>query len=223
MFPEAPSSSVSSGFSSAKRSVLMLLKREPNATLGRVAQFLGTSRAAAWKHLARLEDEGLVQRDYERGPKGRPHARFRLTPSSQQLFPQAYVQLSLGALGFIERTQGREAVVRMLEERARELREMHGSRLSGLDLSERVGELTRIRDEEGYMASSKRQRVTGFELLEYNCPILMIAEKYGEACDVERRLFRDMLCADVSVRHRVVAGDPVCRFMIRPSRTPTTI
>ena len=163
-----------------------------------------------------------MERDYERGSKGRPRARFRLSPRSQQLFPQAYVQLSLGALGFLERAQGRGAVVRMLEERASELLVNHSPRLSGKDLSGRVRELTRIRDEEGYMASSRKWGTTGFELVEHNCPILMIAERYGEACEAERRLFRDALCADVSVRHRVVAGDPVCRFMIRPSRTDST-
>jgi predicted ArsR family transcriptional regulator len=220
---EPGSSGVAPGFSCRKRSILLLLKSEPNATLARVAQSLGTSRAAAWKHLARLEDEGHVQRDYAQGPRGRPHARFRLSSSAQSLFPQAYAQLTLGALAFIDRAQGRDAVVQMLEERAQELRTKHRPRLAGKDLSGRVRELTEIRDEEGYLATSKRSGSGGFDLVEHNCPILMIAEKYGESCEIERRLFRDVLGADVTVRHRVVAGDPICQFLIRPSRSLRTV
>lgn len=212
---------IPTGFSSPKKMILLHLKSEPNATLVSIAKALHVSRTAALKHLATLETEGLVQRDYQRGPVGRPHARFRLAPSAQRLFPEAYVQMSLSALGFIERTQSREAVVRMLEERAAELRGKHGLRLAGKDLRGRVAELAKIRDEEGYMAALKQPGKTAFELLEHNCPILAIAGKYGEACDVERRLFRDLLHANVTVSHRVVAGDPVCRFLIKRTNLGT--
>jgi DeoR family transcriptional regulator, suf operon transcriptional repressor len=83
-----------------------------------------------------------------------------------------------------------------------------------------VEELARIRDEEGYMAEVQSRRSSDLVLLEHNCPILAIAEKYGEACDVERRLFRNLLGTDVLVSHRVVAGDPVCRFLVRVPLNP---
>lgn len=215
MLGPAASIAPATGFSTAKQSILLHLKRSPNATLREVAMSLGVSRAAAWKHLAALESGGLVEREYRRGPRGRPHACFRLTPSTHRMFPQAYAQLSLGALAFIERGMGRGAVREMLEERAQELRERHSARLARRDLAGRVGELAQIRDEEGYVATHHRCGRSGFELLEYNCPILAIAERFGEACEVERRLFRDLLGAPVTVSHRAVAGDAVCRFLIR--------
>ena len=42
--------------------------------------------------------------------------------------------------------------------------------------------------------------------------------RFPEACEVERRMFESMLKAKVTTSHRVVAGDPVCRFLIRPRR-----
>ena len=202
--------------STPRLAVLRALKRTPGATLTQVAQDVGTSRPAAWKHLVTLEGQGLVHREYERGRRGRPRARFRLAPSARRLFPEAYVQLSLHAMGYVERTQGRDGVTRMFQDRAEELRRKHRPRLQGKPLSERVGELARIRDEEGYMACSRRTAGRAIELLEHNCPILAIAERYGEACEVERRLFASLLDANVTVRHRVVSGDPVCRFLVRP-------
>ncbi|MFZ1023236.1 MAG: winged helix-turn-helix transcriptional regulator [Thermoplasmata archaeon] len=203
------------GFSSPKKAILLHLKREPGASLSAVALALGTSRTAALRHLAVLESDGFVMRAYQRGRRGRPRATFRLTPHSQRLFPEAYTQLSLHALAFIERGQGREGVVRMLEERAQELRSKHQPRFSGKDLRGRAIELTRIRDQEGYMAGLSQNGRSTFVLVENNCPILAIAQKYGEACEIERRLFRNLLHAEVGVSHRVVAGDPVCRFLVK--------
>lgn len=200
----------------AKKAVLVLLKRAPGASLSDIATSLRISRAGAHKHLTRLEEEGLVNREYRGGKVGRPQVCFRLSAVAQQIFPTAYTHAALSAMSFIERNQGRPAVVQMLEERARELRERHAPRFAGKDLPERVRELSRIRDEEGYMSELKRPRASGTELLEHNCPILAIAEKYGEACDIERRLFRRLLDAEVAVSHRVVAGDPVCRFLVTP-------
>jgi DeoR family transcriptional regulator, suf operon transcriptional repressor len=203
------------GLPPAKKTLLTLLKRNPGASLKEIAAELGVSRAGALKHLTRLEGEGLVEREYRTGKMGRPRVCFRLTRTAQRIFPAAYTQAALSAMSFIEKHQGRAAVVQMLEERAAELRERHAPRLAGKDLPGRVRELSQIRDEEGYMSELKRPRAAGTELLEHNCPILAIAEKYGEACEVERRLFRSLLRAEVAVSHRAVAGDPVCRFLIR--------
>lgn len=198
----------------AKQTVLNLLKRSPGASLKDIAKELSISRAGALKHLSRLEEAALVVREYRAGKLGRPHVRFRLAPAAQRIFPAAYAEVAIMAMRFVERHQGRAAVVEMLKERAAELRERHAVRLSGKDLSERVRELSRIRDGEGYMSELKRPKTAGTELLEHNCPILAIAERYGEACDVERTLFRSLLGTEVGVSHRLVAGDSVCRFLI---------
>jgi predicted ArsR family transcriptional regulator len=206
--------------SSAKKTILTLLKRSPGAPLVEIAATLGISRTGALKQLAKLETEGLLERQYRAGKFGRPRVCFQLTSVARTIFPTAYSQTALCAMTFIEKHQGRRAVAEMLEERAAELRQKHAPRLLGKSLSDRVRELGRIRDEEGYMAETKRPRSNDLVLLEHNCPILTIAERYGEACDVERRLFRDLLRAEVFVSHRVVAGDPVCRFLVRPRPAP---
>ncbi|EQD76601.1 transcriptional regulator [mine drainage metagenome] len=111
--------------STSRKAVLLHLKRYPGAPLKEIASALGISRTAALKHLGKLETENLVVRAYESGRMGRPRVCFRLTPSAQQIFPAAYTQAALCAMSFIEKHQGRAAVVRMLEERAQELRERH--------------------------------------------------------------------------------------------------
>jgi len=207
-----------SGYSSPKRGVLLLLKRKPDSTLEEVANDLGVSKVAALGHLQRLESDGLVERSYEAGRVGRPRVRFRLTGRAGELFPQAYTEMSLCALEFIERKLGRAAVGELLAQRAGEVADRNWARLREGPLTARVAELSRIRTEGGYMAEVTARRRSSVELLEHNCPILALAQRFPEACETERRLFSSMLHAEVTVSHRVVAGDPVCRFLIREGK-----
>jgi DeoR family transcriptional regulator, suf operon transcriptional repressor len=204
------------GFSSAKREILVLLKQRPDLSLAEVAAARRTSKVAALHHLASLENEGYVERSYEHRSVGRPAVHFRLSRKPSGIFPQAYTQMSLTALDFIERRLGRDAVVEMLQERAHELTDRNRARFSAAELRERVASLVRLRSEGGYMAELGGTKGRTTEMREHNCPILAIAGRFPEACEVERRMFERLLKASVETSHRVVAGDPVCRFLVRP-------
>jgi predicted ArsR family transcriptional regulator len=85
-------------------------------------------------------------------------------------------------------------------------------------LIKKVRELARIRDGEGYMAESKKESKSGggkHVLLEYNCPIIHIAEKHWEACSTETELFEKLLGANIETTHRAAKGDLICKFVIR--------
>ena len=64
------------------------------------------------------------------------------------------------------------------------------------------------------MAERGRIGKNSAEVVEHNCPILAVAEIYGEACQGEVEIFQKLLRAAVEASHRVVAGAPVCRFVI---------
>ena len=209
----------SSGYSSPKRAILVLLKRQPDASLEEIARGLGISKVAALSHLQKLEGNGLIERSYRAGKVGRPRVQFRLSTKSSSLFPQGYTEMSLSALEFIERRLGRNAVAELLSQRSIEVAERHRARIPTGSLSHRVEELAQVRTEGGYMAEVGGRGRGPVELREYNCPILAIAGRFPEACDTERRMFETLLRADVKVSHRVVAGDGVCRFLIREKRT----
>ncbi|MGQ0797582.1 MAG: helix-turn-helix transcriptional regulator [Methanobacteriota archaeon] len=212
---EVEAGALDSGFSSSKKHILLFLKRGGEASLTTISTEVGVSKMAALRHLVALEGRGLVQRSQRPEGRGRPRVYFRLADTAASLFPQAYAHMTTKALEFIEERLGREAVVRLLKERSREVYDRHKARFGDGELREKVAVLARLRDEEGYMAELGAATRTTFELLEHNCPIVAIAGRYGEACEVERRLFENLLRADVDTTHRVVAGAPVCRFLIR--------
>lgn len=205
-----------SGFSSRKRAILVLLKGRGSIPLAEIARALGISKVASLRHLSILERDHLVERSNRTNGVGRPRAHFQLSSGSTHLFPEAYTHMSLAALAFIEERLGRNSVVTLLQQRAHEIHDQHEAEFQTAELKDRVRTLARVRDEGGYMAEVGTQRKQTLELLEHNCPILAIAGRYPEACEVERRMFEGLLRAKVETSHRVVAGDAVCRFLIRP-------
>ena len=217
MAPPEPTPPIS-GHSAPKRGILLLLKQHPDTSLEEVARKLGVSKVAALGHLTKLESNGLVERSYLAGRVGRPRVLFRLAPAASSLFPQGYAEMSLFALEFVERRLGRNAVAELLSQRAVDVTDRHRAQVGRGPLPQRVQALAQIRSEGGYMAEVGSRTRGSVELLEHNCPIFAIAGRYPEACETERRMFETLLHANVEVSHRVVAGDGVCRFLVREKR-----
>jgi predicted ArsR family transcriptional regulator len=221
------------GFSEPKKKLLYYLKVMQQAGLEELANVMKISRMAVHKHITALQKRGLVEGIEIRGHVGRPRMAYQLTSQSKTVFPKSYSAIATHALDFIERNMGKEAVEKVLRERQGELFDQYYERLKGLDFDKRVKKLAEIRDEEGYMAESKKmtyksnrgtnntnanQQTGKHILLEYNCPIIYIAEKHWEACSVETELFEKLLDAKIETTHRAAKGDLICKFLIKERR-----
>src|ERR671918_3013094 len=210
---------IADGFSEPKKKLLYYLKVMQQAGLEELANVMKVSRMAVHKHLGLLQQRGLVEAVETRGHVGRPRMVYQLTSQSKTVFPKSYSAIATHALDFIERNMGKEAVEKVLRERQSELFDQYYKRLKDLDFDKQVKELSRIRDEEGYIAESKKSKSDGKHiLLEYNCPIIHIAEKHWEACSTETELFEKLLGAKIETTHRAAKGDSVCKFIIKERR-----
>jgi predicted ArsR family transcriptional regulator len=205
------------GFSEPKKKLLYYLKVMQQAGLEELAAVMKVSRMAVHKHLSVLQERGLVEAVETRGHVGRPKMAYQLTSQSKTVFPKSYSAIATHALDFIERNMGKEAVEKVLRERQGELFDQYYKRLKDKDFDKQVKELAKIRDEEGYMAESKKELKNSRKhvLLEYNCPIIHIAEKHWEACSIETELFEKLLGAEIETTHRAANGDAVCKFLIK--------
>ena len=209
---------IADGFSEPKKKLLYYLKVMQQAGLEELANVMKVSRMAVHKHLGILQQRGLVEAVETRGHVGRPRMMYKLTSQSKTVFPKSYSAIATHALDFIERNMGKEAVEKVLHERQSELFDQYYKRLKDLDFDKQVKELARIRDEEGYIAESKKESKSGsgkYVLLEYNCPIIHIAEKHWEACSTETELFEKLLGANIETTHRAAKGDLICKFIIK--------
>src|SRR5438552_2981734 len=138
---EVSSGGLEVGFSSTKKQILLTLKKEGAVSLTDLAASVHISKMATLKHLTVLETKGLVERSSRPGGRGRPRAFFALSAGSASLFPEAYTHMTLCALRFIEEKIGREAIVRLLRQRAQEVLDANRNRVPDVaddDLPEHV-------------------------------------------------------------------------------------
>jgi DeoR family transcriptional regulator, suf operon transcriptional repressor len=200
-----------------RRAVLSVLKHSGEASAEEVAQVLGVTVSAVRQHLSPLEEHGLVAHRDERPGPGRPRRRYCLTPSAESLWPKRYGQLANQLLTFIDDADPR-LVQQAFEHRRRARAERARRRLGHKSFDERVLELARILDDDGYLASCERQQDGSWRVVEHNCAILDVAERYGAACSSELEFLRDSLPdAEVQRCAHMMAGAHVCAYAIRRS------
>ncbi len=78
-----------------------------------------------------------------------------------------------------------------------------------------MAELTRILDEDGYLASSERVAPGVYRIVEHNCAIWAVAQKYGQACTSEIEFIRAVLPGTQVERvQHMVAGARRCAYEI---------
>jgi predicted ArsR family transcriptional regulator len=203
--------------SETRRQILLLLKKRGPLDVAALAQTLGLTGMGVRRHLDALVEQQVCESTVERRPVGRPRHLYRLTPTGEELFPRRYDTLALQVLEDLEDTAGREAVDAVFERRGRRLVEEYRSQLAG-SLPSAIADLAGIRDEAGYLCDWRDDEEGGYLLVESNCAVHRVAERYPKVCAMELALFREALGPDVSVERlsHIASGDTTCTYRIRP-------
>jgi DeoR family suf operon transcriptional repressor len=201
----------------ARRAILTSLKKHGERRADDLATDLAVTVSAIRQHLAGLEADGLVvHRELRHGP-GRPRHLYALSDAGEAMYPKTYGELTNELLTYVE-DEDPELLERIFERRRARRVERAQARLAGLAFPEQVEELTRILDEDGYLADVEPMDDGGFRVVEHNCAILAVATKYGSAaCGTELAFIREVLpTADVDRVAHMMAGSHVCAYEIRP-------
>lgn len=207
--------------SDGRRAVLFAVRQRGDATADELAEDLGITVSAVRQHLVALARHDLVEaRDVERDDRGpgRPQQAYHVTEVADALFPKAYGALTNELLGYLADEDA--ATVDRLFERRRNAR-IAGAR-DRLDpkrsLGAKVTELTRILDEDGYMATSESIGGGRYRIVEHNCAIANVARRYGQACTSEIDFIRAVLPGtEVRRVQHMVQGDRHCAYEIEPA------
>ncbi len=202
-----------------RRELLVTLRKQGEARAEELAEQLDVTVSAVRQHLQSLAAADLVAHREERGGPGRPRHVYRLAPAAEALFPRSYGELTVELLDYIG-DEDPELVARAFERRRRARVERTRERLDGLGFDARVAEVARVLDEDGYLAEVARldgdDRDAGWRILEHNCAILAVAQRYGHACGAEIAFLREVLPdADVTRVSHILTGAHACTYEVR--------
>lgn len=205
--------------SSRGTELVQVLKHAGEATADELSERLGVTVSAVRQQLDGLAAEGLVAwRPQARG-RGRPTHLYRLTRAAEPLFPKAYGGLTTELLGYV--ADADPSLVDGIFDRRRQ-RRLDGAQArlanAGDSLAARVAELARILDEDGYLASFEALPDGTFRIVEHNCAVLDVAERYGQACSSEIAFLRQALPdARVERVSHMIAGAHACAYEVSPA------
>jgi DeoR family suf operon transcriptional repressor len=203
-----------------RRAVLYAVRRRGQATVDDVAEQLDMTVSGARQHLTALVEDGLaeaVELPRAAGTRGRAQLAYSVTDAADTLFPKAYGELTNELLGYLDESDA--SLVDTLFQRRRDQRVRNATeRLAKKrGLKAKVEELARILDEDGYLATWERHG-DGFRIVEHNCAILSVAQKYGQACTSEIDFIRTVLPeAGVERVSHIIDGAHHCAYEITPT------
>jgi DeoR family suf operon transcriptional repressor len=202
-----------------RREVLYAVRRRGEATAEQIAEQLGMTASGARQHLTALVDAELVTATELAAAtprRGRRTLAYSATPAADGYFPKAYGELTNELLGYLDDTD--PALLDELFAKRREHRIDHArARLAPKrTLAARVAELTEVLDEDGYLATHERCGKGAYRIVEHNCAIWAVAQRYGQACTSEIDFIRAVLPGTTVERvQHMVAGARHCAYEIR--------
>lgn len=201
--------------STTRRAILLTIKKRGEARAEELASLLAITPSAVRQHLASLLGEGLVAVREQRGSAGRPKHLYSVTAQAESLFPKTYGELTCELLDYAG-DEGPGTVDRLFERRRQRRVAAAKARLAGKTFEERVAELARILDEDGYLADVAGGEDGEWRIVEHNCAILEVALRYGQACSSEIGFLREVMpdAAIDRVSH-MASGEHHCAYRVR--------
>lgn len=201
------------GYKGPRAEMLVELKCGAGLTARDLADRLGMSNNAVRHHLKELEVDGLIAHRREQRGVGAPVFVYVLTPAAERLFPRRYEDLVTRALEHLADREGRQAVVKLMEERYAALAARIREELKAAPAAERLAMVARLLADDGYMAQME-EADGALVLKEHNCAIRAVAERFPEICEAEARFLREVLGVGVERRLHILDGCRACEYDI---------
>jgi DeoR family suf operon transcriptional repressor len=200
--------------------VLVGLKKGQPLTAKELAEQFGVTPNALRRHLKELEGEGVVRYRREVRGVGGPVYAYSLTETGERLFPRSYDVVLGEALELVRSQFGVDGVVELFRRRWQEIADQARPELSKLPLQERAERLAALLTSLGYMAESVPGEPT--TLVEHNCTIRAVVERFPEVCAAEQRFIQEVLGVEVTRQAHIAKGANCCEYCLS-ERVPLAV
>lgn len=208
----------------AQNRVAQSLLVDGPASAVELAERLNVTPAGIRRHIDSLASDGFVSGGdrpaYGPSPsrgRGRPPRIYSLTDEGRDVFDQAYDDLAVAALRFLEDQIGSNGVEEFAEQRGREFEQRYLPLVgaAGPERSDRIEALAAGLTEDGFAATVVREgSAAGFQICQHNCPVAHVAEQFPVLCEKETEAMQRLLGGTVTRLATIAHGDGVCTAMV---------
>ena len=197
-----------------KEQILALLKQHGNLTIMDLANELEITEMAVRRHIQTLERDKLIRSDVKKQTMGRPSKVYQLAECGENLFPKRYKEFSLEILKGLKAAGQEQLIIDILLKRKEHLLKEHKKEHPNEALSDRMENLRRIQDHDGYMPEiENKDGIIHFR--ELNCPYIEVAKEFPQICQAERGFIQDFIEADFVTLSSMVDGHTCCHYTVK--------
>ena len=196
-----------------REKIMMLLKKQGPMPIEGISKELNITSMGIRQHLLSLERKGLIDYVTKKQGIGRPAFLYRLTDKAKNLFPKSYHIFMLDTLRDIEKNDGRDKIDEIFKWRKMRLLDDTKNVFSDKDLYEKIFVFKDYLESKGYLVELD-ENDNYYTLKEFNCPILLVAIEFNEACKHELQLYKDILGSEVKRQECITNGDLSCTYII---------
>ncbi|WP_067226230.1 metalloregulator ArsR/SmtB family transcription factor [Streptomyces sp. NBRC 109706] len=210
--------------SGTRRRVARSILDHGPSTAAQLAERLGLTQAAVRRHLDALVAEALVEprekRVYGSRGRGRPAKAFAITDLGRDAFDQAYDELAVEALRWIEHAagggeDGAAAVLGFARARAAAQAERYRSLVERVPPERRAQALAEALSRDGYAAAARGVAApSGEQICQHHCPVAHAAASFPQLCEAETEVFSALLGTHVQRLATIAHGDGVCTTFV---------
>ena len=191
--------------------LLDLLRTEGPRTVTELTTAMGVTPTAVRQRLARLQQQGLVEREISKAGRGRPHHRYSLTELARRRAGNNFADLAIVLWRELRAVRDPEVRRGLLSRVVQGFAGLYASQVTGestLERMESVSNLLAERDVPFAVEQSGGLPV----LVARDCPYPQLAEEDRGICAVEKLLFSELLKQDVRLAQCRLDGHSCCQF-----------
>jgi DeoR family transcriptional regulator, suf operon transcriptional repressor len=203
------------GFGQRQRELLeKLLFKKNGLTIDDLSKELGITRNAVQQHTLALEKGGYIEQGDLNVTGGRPSRVFILSKQGIDLFPKQYSWFSELLLSSIKSQLGNEGLLAKMNEIGSSLAQSLKPKLSGMNLSEKVVEVSNIMQGLGFETEVTQEDDLP-SIKAHNCIYHNLANEFEEVCQLDRSLLESLLDSEITHEECIVQGGETCKFKIK--------
>lgn len=201
------------GIDEGDEAVLLHLQREGHATIPSLCEATRVTATAVRQRLKRLQSLGFVHRVAVRTERGRPHHAYQLTPAGVHALGDNYGELAQLLWDEVQLIDEPEIRTRVMGRIELQLATRYASRVTGRTVAERMQELRVVLQERGFRVEVADQ--AGLPVLrEQHCPYHELATTDAQVCQMEQRVFEQVLGTPLVLAKSCRDGHGCCEFQL---------
>ena len=196
---------------------LRRLHRRDGGTVQELCDEMAVTATAVRHRLTRLVSAGYVSKHLVREGRGRPRHDYAVTERGLRELGDNYSELANVLWSELKNISDIEVRNALLDRIQVTLAERYGRGVDGTTLSVRMQQFRRRLSESGLDVEIDESGELPI-LRENSCPYYDLATTDSEICELEQRVFEQVLGTQMELTHRCIEGHSCCEFQIGDTR-----